>query len=143
MHQTLTPPPPTLPTVIDSTVTESIISHGVYLDACTVDNAIIGLRSRVEAGATIRDALLIGADYYESEEQRVELRAAGKVPIGIGAGSTVSNAIVDKNARIGARCVIANAAGIDEADHEEDGYFIRSGIVCVLRNATIPDGTVI
>ena len=26
---------------------------------------------------------------------------------------------------------------------QEDGYYIRSGIVCVLRNATIPDGTVI
>ena len=103
----------------------------------------MGLRSRVEKGATVRDALLIGADFYESDAQRADLLAAGKVPIGIGAGSVVSNAIVDKNARIGKNVVCTNAAGVDEADHEDEGYFIRSGIVCVLRNATIPDGTVI
>jgi glucose-1-phosphate adenylyltransferase len=63
------------------------------------------------------------------------------VPIGIGANSIISNAIIDKNGRIGKNCVITNKAGIDEAAHEDAGYYIRSGIVCVLRNGTIKDGT--
>ncbi len=50
----------------------------------------------------------MGADYYESDKQAADLRAAGHVPIGIGAGSTISNTIVDKNARIGHNCQIVN-----------------------------------
>ena len=30
-----------------------------------------------------------------------------------------------------------------QAGRESDGFFIRSGIVVVLRNATLPDGTTI
>lgn len=33
--------------------------------------------------------------------------------------------------------------GIQEADHPEEGYYIRSGIVVILKNATIKDGSVI
>jgi glucose-1-phosphate adenylyltransferase len=127
----------------DCAVSEAIISHGVAMESATVEHAIIGLRSRVEAGAVIKDAMLIGADYYEDEAERAAVRARGGVPIGVGARSVVQNAIVDKNARIGADCRIVNAAGVEEADREADGFYIRSGIVVILRNATIPDGTVI
>ncbi len=89
----------------------------------------------------VQDAMIIGADYYESEEQRSALVAAGRIPIGIGQNSVISNTIVDKNARIGRDCQIINAAGVDEAVREDEGLYIRSGIVCVLRNAEIPDGT--
>lgn len=41
----------------------------------------------------------------------------------------------------GKNCQIVNAAGVDEAVREDEGLYIRSGIVCVLRNAEIPDGT--
>lgn len=123
---------------------ESIISHGCHLSSCTVDNAVVGVRSRVDAGCVIEDAMLMGADYYESDEERAKLIAAGKVPMGIGAGSTIRNAIVDKNARIGKNCNIVNASGVEEdLAHEDDGYVIKSGIVVVCRNAVIPDGTTI
>ena len=49
----------------------------------------------------VQDAQVMGADYYESDEQRAAALASGGVPVGIGAGSTISNAIVDKNARVG------------------------------------------
>jgi len=98
---------------------------------------------QVGSNVTIRDAMIMGADYYESDEKVAELKAAGKLPIGIGSGSVITNAIVDKNARIGSNVTIANTAGIDEANHEDQGYYIRSGIVVVLSNATIPDGTTI
>jgi glucose-1-phosphate adenylyltransferase len=85
--------------------------------------------------------MIMGADYYESAEQRKKLLAQGKVPIGIGENTVIKNAIVDKNARIGKNCVITNKEGIEEHNGEENGYYIRSGIVTILRNASIPDGT--
>jgi glucose-1-phosphate adenylyltransferase len=33
--------------------------------------------------------------------------------------------------------------GVQEADRPEQGYYIRSGVVVILKNATIKDGTVI
>ena len=92
-------------------------------------------------GLALQDAMVMGADYYESEELRQELFSQNHVPIGIGDGSTISNTIVDKNARIGKHCVIVNKEGIEESNREHEGFYIRSGIVTVLRNAEIKDGT--
>ncbi len=124
-------------------VTDAIISHGAFLEDCTVENAIVGLRSHVGKGVKIVDSMLMGADYYESDEVRAKLLAEGRVPIGIGDGSTIQNCIVDKNSRIGKECVLVNGAGVEEANLEDEGIYIRSGIVTVLADATIPDGTVI
>lgn len=55
----------------------------------------------------------------------------------------IKNAIVDKNARIGRYCRIVNAEGVQEATKEEEGYVIRDGIVVVIKDSSIPDGTVI
>jgi glucose-1-phosphate adenylyltransferase len=55
---------------------------------------------------------MIGADYYESEEQRAALLAAGQVPLGMGPNSHLENAIADKNVRIGANCKIVNKEGV-------------------------------
>jgi glucose-1-phosphate adenylyltransferase len=87
--------------------------------------------------------MIIGADFYETDEQKAAIVESGGVPVGIGEGCTISNAIIDKNARIGKNCVITNASGVEELEDEENGIYIRSGIVTILRNATIPDGTVI
>ena len=94
-------------------------------------------------GCVIKRAMIIGADFYESDEQKAKVIAAGGIAVGIGEGCTISNAIVDKNARIGKNCTITNAAGVQELEDEDNGVYIRSGIVVILRNATIPDGTII
>jgi len=122
---------------------DTIVSHGARVEDCVVEEAIVGLRSRVDSGCVIKRAMLMGADYYESDEERAALLAEGKIPVGIGEGSQISNTIVDKNARIGKNCVITNAKNVQEEKNEEAGYYIRSGIITILRNATIPDGTVI
>ena len=83
----------------------------------------------------------MGADYYESDEQREKLFREGKIPIGIGEGTHISNTIVDKNARIGKNCKIHNKEGKEEDNQEQNGFYIRSGIVTILRNAEIKDGT--
>jgi hypothetical protein len=56
--------------------------------------------------------LIIGADYYESEEQRQKVLAEGGVPLGVGAGTVIKNCIVDKNARIGRNVKIVNEGGV-------------------------------
>ncbi len=124
-------------------VTDSIISHGAMLEDCEVENAIIGLRSRVGKGVKIIDAMLMGADYYESEEVREKLLSENQVPIGIGDNTVIQNAICDKNCRVGQNCAIVNSGGVEEANLEEDGIYIRSGIVTILADATIPDGTIV
>ena len=91
----------------------------------------------------VQDAMVMGADYYESEEQRAQMLSAGRLPIGIGANTVISNTIVDKNARIGRDCQIVNKEGVEEANREGEGFYIRSGIVTVLRNAEVADGTVL
>ncbi len=90
---------------------------------------------------SVQDAMIMGADYYESDQQRETLLSQGRLPIGVGDNTEVSNTIVDKNARIGKNCKIMNKQGIEESNQEAKGYYIRSGIVTILRNAEIKDGT--
>jgi glucose-1-phosphate adenylyltransferase len=61
--------------------------------------------------------------------------------VGIGKGSIVRKAIIDKNAHIGRNTRLVNEAGIQDLDGE--GYYIRDGIVIVPKNGVIPDDTVV
>jgi glucose-1-phosphate adenylyltransferase len=91
----------------------------------------------------LQDTLVMGADYFESSEERAVLRERGATPVGIGKGTTIRGAIVDKNVRIGQNVTITNKDRIDEADRPELNFYIRNGIVVVVKNGTIADGTVI
>jgi glucose-1-phosphate adenylyltransferase len=133
--------PPTK--LLDSHVIESMVGEGCILKECTVKRSVVGIRSRIETGCVIDNALLMGADYYESPTERAKALESGKVPLGVGANSTIRRAIVDKNARIGRNVQIINKHCVQEATREDLGFVIRSGIVVVIKNATIPDGTVI
>lgn len=55
-----------------------------------------------------QDTMMMGADFYETEEEVAEILKNGKIPLGVGANSRISNCIIDKNARIGKNVVIAN-----------------------------------
>ncbi|MGB3513466.1 MAG: glucose-1-phosphate adenylyltransferase [Microcoleaceae cyanobacterium] len=133
--------PPTK--LLDCHITESIVGEGCILKQCRIDHCVLGLRSRVEAGCVIEDSLLMGADMYEPFAERQSGYQQGGVPLGIGADTIIRGAIIDKNARIGRRVQIINKDHVDEAYREEEGFIIRSGIVVVLKNAIIKDGTVI
>ena len=85
----------------------------------------------------------MGADFFESPDERVVLKERGGIPLGVGKGSTVKRAILDKNTRIGSSVSIINKDNVEEADRSDQGFYIRNGIVVVQKNATIADGTVI
>ena len=133
--------PPTK--LLESQVIESMIGEGCILKECTVRRSVIGIRSRIETGCVIDNALLMGSDFYESPVERLKSLESGKVPLGVGANTTILRAIVDKNARIGRNVRIVNKDRVEEGSREDLGFVIRSGIVVVIKNATIPDGTVI
>jgi len=127
----------------DAQVTESIICEGSLLKACTIHHCVLGVRSRVEDQVVLQDTLVMGADYFESMEERLILRERGGIPIGVGRGTTVRGAILDKNVRIGRDVTIVNKDRVEEADRPELNFYIRNGIVVVVKNGSIADGTVI
>ncbi len=133
--------PPTK--LVDAQITESIIGEGSILKSCSIHHCVLGVRSRVESDVVLQDSLVMGSDFYESSEERTLLRQGGGIPLGVGQGTTVKGAILDKNTRIGNNVTIVNKDHVDEADRADEGFYIRNGIVVVVKNATISDGTVI
>jgi len=84
---------------------------------------------------------MMGADYYPWAAASGQVRVQGPASPGVGEDTRIENTIIDKNASIGRQCVITNSAGVEEG--EGPGFYIRDGIVVVVKNAEIADGTTI
>ncbi len=120
---------------------QAIIAEGSLLKGARISNSIVGIRSVVNEDVVLERTLMMGADYYEDDDDEAYNRQM-KIPgIGIGRGSILRNTIVDKNAHIGAGVRILNENGIQHQDGP--GYYIRDGIVIVPKNGVLPDGTVV
>jgi glucose-1-phosphate adenylyltransferase len=122
------------------------IEHALVTDGCIINdahikNSIVGLRTFVGGGTRLDRVIILGCDFYESEESIRKHESQGKPRIGIGANCNIENAIIDKNARIGNNVTISPAGKPEQVDHEL--YFIRDGIVVIPKGAIIPHGTVI
>ena len=132
----------TLPGCLPASVIRSanlnraMISDGCVLGAVTLERCIVGIRSIVQSGSTLKNVIMMGADYYESESLPP---APGVPPIGVGRDCTINGAIIDKNARIGNNVVISPEGKSQDFDGE--GYYIRDGIIVIPKNGVIPDGT--
>lgn len=129
--------------LLDCQVTESIIGEGCILKKCQIHHSVLGVRSRVESGCNIEDSLVMGADFYQPFAENQSNCENDSIPLGIGANTTIRRAIIDKNARIGCDVQIVNKDRVEEAERENQGFYIRSGIVVVLKNAVIQDRTII
>ncbi|MEH2216162.1 MAG: glucose-1-phosphate adenylyltransferase [Nostoc sp.] len=129
--------------LLDCQITESIIGEGCILKNCRIQHSVLGVRSRIESGCVIEESLLMGADFYQAFVERQCNVEKGDIPVGIGTDSIIRGAIIDKNASIGHDVKIINKDNVQEADRESQGFYIRSGIVVVMKNAVIPDGTII
>jgi len=113
---------------------QAIISDGCIISDAHLERCVIGVRSIIQSGATIRDSIVMGADYFEQDRHVDEKQPA----IGIGRNCVIDRAIIDKNARIADGVVITPEG--KPADFDGDNYFIRDGIVIVPKNAVIPAG---
>jgi glucose-1-phosphate adenylyltransferase len=130
----------TLPLCLPASVIEGVkgsramIADGCILGSVTLDRCVLGIRSIVGSGSSLKNTVMMGADLYELDD-----KAAGVPPIGVGRDCVIEGAIIDKNARIGNGVVISPKNGAENLDAE--GYYIRDGIVVVPKNSVIPDGT--
>ena len=120
----------------DCHVRDSIVADGCFLDRCTVNDSVIGIRTHVEPGARISHSVLLGADLYEDDDG-----PDGLPSLGIGRDVVLERTIIDKNARIGDGARLVNEKGVTEADG--DGYYIRGGIIVVPKCGVIRPGTVV
>ncbi len=121
------------------TVDQAVIADGSYLDRSTVRESIVGIRMRIDHGCQVSRSVLLGADFYENDDDAPAYGGEGP-QMGIGADSVLDRVIVDKNARIGAGVRLTNQAGVQHADG--NGYYIRNGIIIVPKWGVVPAGTV-
>jgi len=124
-----------------ATLDNVLLTDGCRISKSTIRSAVIGLRSIIKANCTIDSTIIMGADFYESEATVAENAEKGIPDVGIGEGSNIAAAIIDKNARIGRNVTIRNLP--DRVDGEGPNWVARDGIIIVPKNAILPDGTVI
>jgi glucose-1-phosphate adenylyltransferase len=122
-------------------VHQSVIADGCILNGADIKHSIIGVRSRIGGGTTVKHSIIMGADRFETFEQIKENKEKKISNIGIGNHCTIINAIVDKDVRIGDNVSIINAHNLQEKDG--NNYYIRDGIIIIPKNSWIPNGTVI
>lgn len=129
------------PTVVDgATVRHSLIADGCRIGkGAVIENSVIGLRSVIGEGVTIRNSVVMGADLSETGQDIVDDDKSGQPPIGIGSGSLIEGAILDKNVRIGRHVKIIGRDGLPDSD-EHDPCYIRDGIPIVIKDSLLPDG---
>jgi len=124
------------------TLSQSLTADGCIITNATISKSIVGIRTTIESGANLDGVVCMGADYYETVEQKLHNRKLGIPDIGIGRGTLVKTAIIDKNARIGEACRIGFDP-LSRLDGDHGAYYIRDGIIVIQKNASIPNGTVI
>jgi glucose-1-phosphate adenylyltransferase len=123
-------------------VSQCLISDGCHIEAgARLERCVFGIRSRIGANVQIRETVMLGADELEADAERAANRSRGIPDLGIGDGSVIQRAIIDKDCRIGRNVRIVNERGMRDADGEN--YYIRDGIVVIPNSATLAEGTVI
>lgn len=127
--------------IFKSEIDETIICDGSVIRRSKIIKSLVGIRSIINTGCDISESIIMGADFFESEEEKAENIDKGCPTLGIGENTVIKNAIIDKNARIGKNCVIINQKRLDSCDCTH--HYIREGIVIIPKNAVIPDNTII
>lgn len=128
------------PTLMDgASVKGSLIAEGCRIArGAHIENSIIGLRCVIGENVTIRNSIVMGADEYDAEDRGVQ-RDGEVPPLGIGAGSVIEGAILDKNCRVGRNVRIVNSQRIENTEDAEE-CVIRDGIPVVVKDAVLLDG---
>ena len=129
------------PTLLDEAkVKGSLIADGCKIGkGAVIENSLVGLRCIIGEGVTIKNTVIMGADMYDPTPG---VAANGKPAMGIGAGSYIDGAILDKNCRVGRNVRIVNEARREEQGNDES-CIIREGIPIVVKDGVVPDGWVL
>jgi glucose-1-phosphate adenylyltransferase len=129
-----------------SKVNKCSIDHVVIGDGClvtdsTLKHCVIGIRSILGENSNLEDVVMMGADYYQTDQEVLADKAQNRPSIGVGRNCRIRYAIIDKNARIGDG-VSLSPEGKPDGDYAH-GVVIRDGILCVTKGAVIPSGFVL
>jgi glucose-1-phosphate adenylyltransferase len=130
--------PPTR--IAGAQVTGSLIADGCLIGAgAVIENSVIGLRCRIGKNVTIRNSFLMGNDYYQDDREWAGHSPEGAPEIGIGSGTLIEGALIDKNCRIGENTKIT-LAGKDMVEADLEHCYVRDGIIVVPKEEVIPNG---
>ncbi len=122
-------------------IERSLVSDGCIIDQAQIRDTILWLRSIIGQGCSLSRTVVMGNDFYESDESLAFHAARNEPRMGIGHNTRIENAIIDKNARVGDHCVISPDGKPREVDHAL--YHIRDGVVVIPKNVLVPHGTTI
>ena len=122
-------------------ISKVMLAEGCKIGDAEITNSLVGIRSIIGSQVVMRDTVMMGSDYYETEEQRAENRQLGRPDIGVGDGSVIESAIIDKKARIGRNVQIRFLP--DRPNSDNDNWLVRDGLVVVPKSAVVSDDTVI
>jgi glucose-1-phosphate adenylyltransferase len=127
-----------------ATLLESVVADGCVIGTDTrIERSLIGVRSRIGSGCTIRDTVIIGSDKFETDAQRAENIKRNRPDLNVGDGVVIERAILDKDCRVGRGSKLLNRDNLQDADGPNGSYYIRDGIIVVPRAGVIPEGTVV
>lgn len=122
-------------------IDRAIIGPGSIITASRIQRSVVGLRAHVREGSTLINTVMMGAQFFETDEDRAENRRLGRPDLGVGFNCHIENAILDMNSRIGSN---VRLSPVGKPDGYDDGAVaVRDGVLVVTKNAVIPDGTVI
>ncbi len=123
-----------------ATIKNSLIADGCRIGSgAIIENSVIGLRCMIGEGVTIRNSVIMGADYFEDSPNNAVPKQANVAPLGIGSGSLIEGAILDKNCRIGRNVQVINRSGLQDSD-QFPPCEIREGIPVIPKDSHLPDG---
>jgi glucose-1-phosphate adenylyltransferase len=119
-----------------------VIGDGSIITDSALHHCVLGIRSFIGEGSSLEDTIVMGSDYYETDEQLAENKRKNRPNLGIGKNCRIFGAIIDKNARIGDGCVL-NAADKADGVYADGRVIVRDGVLLVPKGITLPPGTVV
>ena len=121
-------------------INASLTSEGCIITEAKLNKSVIGVRSIINDGSELDGVIMMGADYYDSEDEEAENKKKGIPATGIGKNCKIARTIIDKNARIGDNCKIG-ISGKTYEDGDHGSFYSADGIIVIRKGAVIPAGT--
>lgn len=121
-------------------ITKSLTSEGCIITEAKLNKSVVGARSIICEGTELDGVIMMGADYYDPEDEKAENLKNGRPITGIGKNCKIANTIIDKNAMIGDNCKIGvNGNKYEDGDH--GSFYSADGIIVIRKGAVIQPGT--
>jgi len=119
-----------------------VIGDGSIITDSRMKHCVLGIRSYIGEGSDLEDVVVMGADFYETEDHLAANVVRGRPHLGIGQNCRIRHAIIDKNARIGDGTML-DPAGKADGRYVDGAVIIRDGVLVVPKGAILAPGTTI